>query len=486
MIKIFILVCIPVLLACSKLESRKEDNKGNASEDRYLLLDSRIVAQVENAKLVVGKVKKDRRNPLFVEDREWEKRFDNLYGNVIYDYEEGIYKCWYSPFIEDMSAQGMDLAQRQASYDPPENREMGICYATSKDGIGWVKPEMGMVEYNGSKANNILWRGDRKAGEFWEGPHGSGIFKDLRGDNPDRRYKAIIKGSILSVAFSSDGLNWSPPIPCPDADAAGDTHNNAFWAPTLEKYVGFTREWGQQPDSEGSEGKRWRQVARIESQDFVRWSKAEVVLEGLSKDLQTYAMPVFYYAGVYLGLVAIHDISSDRVWTELTWSPDTKTWYRISPGTPLIPNSDRVLDYDYGCVYACATPVFLNNEIRLYYGGSDYLHYGWRNGSLCLATLRPDGFAGYEQEVIGAPGSIITTTIPYAGQDVHLTADVAPGGYVKVSALDLDGKEIAVAEQVTITVTDAQLKWSKKLETNKLKLRFELDKAKLYSFGFGG
>ena len=484
--KLFLLVLTLFLFSCDRVKSQKEDLKANIGEERYLLLDSRIIDQVENAKLVVGNVKKDRRNPLFVEDREWEKRFDNLYGNVIYDNEEGIYKCWYSPFIEDMSAQGMDLAQRQASYDPPENREMGICYAISKDGIDWVKPEIGMVEYNGSKANNILWRGDGKAGEFWEGPHGSGIFKDLREEDPDHLYKAIIKGGILSVAFSPNGIIWSPPIPCPDADAAGDTHNNAFWAPTLEKYVGITREWGQKSDSEGSKGKRWRQVARIESQDFVRWTNAEVVLEGLSKELQTYAMPVFYHAGVYLGLVAIHNISSDRVWTELTWSPDTKAWYRISPGTPLIPNSDRVLDYDYGCVFACATPVFLDNEIRLYYGGSDYLHYGWRNGSLCLATLRPDGFAGYEPEVSGAPGSIVTTTIPYDGQDVRLTADIASGGYVKVNALDSSGKEIAVAEQVNLTVTDAHLKWSKKIETNKLKLRFELDKAKLYSFSLGG
>ena len=45
-----------------------------------------------------------------------------------------------------------------------------------------------------------------------------------------------------------------------------------------------------------------------------------------------------------------------------------------------------------------ATPVFLKNEIRLYYGGSDWLHTSWRNGFLCLATLRPDGFAGYEQD----------------------------------------------------------------------------------------
>ena len=178
--KVLILWLIPFLTTCDQEKQQKESPDANSSKGRHLLLDSRIIDQVENAKLVVGKVEKDDRNPLFVEDREWEKRFDNLYGNIIYDREEEIYKCWYSPFIEDMSAQGMDLAQRQAPYDPPDNREMGICYATSNDGINWTKPEMGMVDYNGSKANNILWRGDGKAGEFWEGPHGSGIFKDIK------------------------------------------------------------------------------------------------------------------------------------------------------------------------------------------------------------------------------------------------------------------------------------------------------------------
>ena len=52
-------------------------------------------------------------------------------------------------------------------------------------------------------------------------------------------------------------------------------------------------------------------------------------------------MPVFYYAGVYLGLIAIHKQSSDKVWTELAWSPDTKKWYRIDAGNPLIPTPTK-------------------------------------------------------------------------------------------------------------------------------------------------
>ena len=63
-------------------------------------------------------------------------------------------------------------------------------------------------------------------------------------------------------------------------------------------------------------------------------------------------MPVFFHAGIYLGLLAMHDQVTDRVWTELAWSKDTIAWERIEEGTPLIECSDKKLDYDYGCVYA--------------------------------------------------------------------------------------------------------------------------------------
>ena len=432
--------------------------------ERFLLLDSRIVEKTENAQLVVGTVRKHKANPLFGEDKPWEKRFDNLYGNVIYDADAKLYRCWYSPFIVDNSAKGMSLEERDSKrYRPPRGREMGICYATSRDGITWEKPKLGVVEYDGSKANNIVWRG----------PHGAGIFRDAHDPDPKRRYKTIFRG--LRVSVSADGLDWGKPVRCEGVKVRGDTHNNAFWAPTLGKYVGITRTWGA----------KGREVARIESEDFVRWSPAQVVLTGLDKKQQTYAMPVFFHGGVYLGLVAILEPSSDRVWTELAWSPDTKAWRRISPGTPLIPCADKKLAYDYGCVYACAYPVFLDDEIRLYYGGSDYLHTGWRVGGLCLATLRPDGFAGYEQESKDTPAVITTTAIPYAGQPLHITADVAKPGSIEVTVLDQDGKVLSEAQTISATVTDGRLKLRKKVAADRIRLRFELTNARLYSFTLG-
>ena len=155
-ILVFTIACMASLFAMPIINSE--------SHERYLLLDDRIIEKVVNAKIVVGTVQKNPSNPLFVEDKPWEKRFDNLYGNVIYDQQEKIYKCWYSPFIVDYSAQGMSLADRAKPYDDDHpKREMGICYAYSKDGISWVKPELGLVEYQGNMNNNLLWRGPHGA-----------------------------------------------------------------------------------------------------------------------------------------------------------------------------------------------------------------------------------------------------------------------------------------------------------------------------------
>ena len=135
--------------------SQKTVNK-ITKNNKFLFLDDRLIENYNNAKLVVGTVQKNDANPLFVEDKPWEKRYDNLYGNIIYNEDEDLYQCWYSPFIVDYSAKGMTLAERKNPYEPPSNREMGICYAYSNDGINWKKPELDLVEFEGTKSNNII------------------------------------------------------------------------------------------------------------------------------------------------------------------------------------------------------------------------------------------------------------------------------------------------------------------------------------------
>ena len=125
-------------------------------------------------------------------------------------------------------------------------------------------------------------------------------------------------------------------------------------------------------------------------------------------------MPVFRHADAYIGLVALHQqpksgIRSAFVLPVLAGSPDCRTWHWITEGTPFIPPAEapsqqlasplerRLEDrsYDYGCIFTCANPICHEDEIRIYYVASDFLLFGWREGSLALFYLRPDGFAGY-------------------------------------------------------------------------------------------
>jgi PelA/Pel-15E family pectate lyase len=425
---------------------------------RHLVLDSRNIASTSNVKLVLGKIKKHLASPLFGEEKPWEQRFDNFYGSIVYEEDEKLYRLWWNPFI----------------YDPDEGaneRENGLEYAYSSDGIQWTKPNLGLVEYEGSTKNNLI---NRDSG------HGHGIFKDPHESDPAKRYKMIAREDGVSVAYSADGLHWSDWIPAFKVKA--DTHNNAIWAPTLNKYVAISREFAW-------EGKaRRRVVARSESDDFLSgWSNVEVVMDGGSK-FQTYANAIFHHAGVYLGLVSVFDTSDgptdNKVWTELAWSPDTRRWHRICEGTPFIPNSEDEGDPDWGTAYACLNPLFRDtDEVRIYYGGGDGKHNRYRDGYLMLATIKKDRWAGYEAS---GDGTIETVPVTCDGPDLYICADVKIGGSIRAEVIDVNGLSLKDCNPVTTDVSDGKITWSSKnlkdFIAPEIRLRFKLDKATLYSF----
>jgi predicted GH43/DUF377 family glycosyl hydrolase len=476
-------LALSLILSCGWAE---DDNPPVPERNRYLLLDTRIVEKTENARLTLGEVEKHEGNPLFEEDKPWEKRYDNLYANVTFDEQDGLYKCWYNPFIVDNSAKGMTLEERNSiPYEPPEKREMGTCYAFSKDGIHWEKPELGIVEFNGNKNNNIVYRG----------PHGAGVFIDSRETDPAKRFKMFTAANDvdidedMAVAFSSDGIHWSRLVRCPEINPrpVDGTQYNALWVPELGKYVGFTRLRGKkEPDEE------WgsiRQVGRTSSKDYLNWDQAELIFQGQEEHLQIYSMPVFRHAGVYLGLPVIFNTETDRSHTELAWSPDTIEWHRVCPGTPLIKTGKNRSDYDWGCVYGAAYPIFLEDEIRLYYGASNGPHTGWRDGFLCLATLRPDGFAGYTQIEPGATASITTTPIVHRKGTLRLSADVESDGFVKIRVLDEREEVLAESEPLNGSVSDKEITWRDGFSLDELgkgpaRLQFEFKNATVYSFSF--
>ncbi|MCW5849858.1 MAG: hypothetical protein KIT87_07225 [Anaerolineae bacterium] len=437
-----------------------------ATSTKYLLLDPALIEAWDNARLVLGRVEKDPHNPLFVEDKPWEVRFDNLYANVVYDTAAGLYQCWYNPFIMDRVYETTPLAQRPHTVYKPQQREMGLCYAVSRDGIAWDKPDLGIIEFGGSSHNNLVLRAI----------HGAGVYRDDCDPNGERRFKAFMKEG---VAVSPDGLHWSQVAPCPEIEARGDTHNFAFWDVEWSRYVGITRLW------DGGQ----RVVGWTESQDFRHWTKAMPILRSLPDEphRQTYALLPFRYDSLYLGLLMILDTATDLVDCELAVSQDTQHWDRVCPGASLIPRGPRG-SFDWGCIYGAASPLLIDGRLRLYYGGGDDTHGSWRRTGFGLAWLRPDGFAGCAPLDQGAVGRVVTQPVLCSGAQLTVSADAA-GGSLRVGVLEADGLSLADCEPIQTDVTDAPVTWRSgrtlaALQGQPVRLVFEAQAATVYSFAF--
>ncbi len=98
--------------------------------DKLLVLDSRVIEHVENARLMPGSVTKHHGNPLFQADKPWENSLNNLYPNVIWDDEAKIFKMWYKCVLADRDA--IDQMDR-----PSTVHDVGwyLLYAISKEGL---------------------------------------------------------------------------------------------------------------------------------------------------------------------------------------------------------------------------------------------------------------------------------------------------------------------------------------------------------------
>ena len=137
-----------------------------------------------------------------------------------------------------------------------------VCYATSTDGRNWEKPELGLIEYDGTRANNAvdLFNGQ---GDLVCGP----IIFDPADSDPDRRFKGAFwtqkyRGKA-AVAYSPDGLHWqeSPDNPRgPYIEQSGlIRHNGSYY---LNGHGGATHSGPL------------RNMVTYASYDFENWSTA--------------------------------------------------------------------------------------------------------------------------------------------------------------------------------------------------------------------
>ena len=141
-----------------------------------------------------------------------------------------------------------------------ERKYCAICYATSKDGVRWEKPELGLREFKGSKRNNLV---DLDAPGLWST---FAVIHDPDDPDPQRLFKAAYETKInreirFCVAFSSDGLHWVPsknnPVG-PFLEMAGATKHKGLY------YVNG-QSFGHHPGFA-------RRLTTFVSADFEHWS----------------------------------------------------------------------------------------------------------------------------------------------------------------------------------------------------------------------
>ena len=421
---------------------------------------------------------------------------------------------------------------------PEQMNYRRVCYGESEDGINFVKPELGLIEMGGTRANNAV---------IGDPIQGSCVYVDPTAP-PEARYKTQAKwgpfpdhGTILYFYESPDGLHWKKTHQL--EIGACDTQNVVFWDDAYERYVMYTREWvrheGPETDKKVVDPRNYRGVRRLESADLKTWENESIVWKADRTDLATFKTstgmpPVDYYGAcvykypeagdfyIFLAQPFWHwkDRPEEDKWG---YSPDPKNMdkrvIRLAPSTMDVrlgysrdgKTFKRAVDrgpflrtgpdgrFDSRMVWVMPNPVEMDDEIWIYYVGTNRDHdkfvdpaaSGLLSG-IGRAVMRRDGFVSADADYSG--GFLTTSPLTFAGGSLELNMDASAGGYIKVELLDESGKPIEgfsadEADALTGNSVRIPARWSSKGELGKLagkpvQLRFRMRDVKLYAFRF--
>ncbi|MBI3942549.1 MAG: hypothetical protein HY326_06000, partial [Chloroflexi bacterium] len=146
---------------------------------KQLFVDDYLIERMTDAKQILNPAEKVGHNPVVRPDSPWEGNYMAL-SHVIFDQQDQIFKMWYSTasYSAHRGPDGKVVFEGPSDYDPSR-----ICLATSTDGLHWEKPLLGLVEFQGSRQNNIV--PDNNFMPYF--------FQDLHEEDPAKRYKGLIR-----------------------------------------------------------------------------------------------------------------------------------------------------------------------------------------------------------------------------------------------------------------------------------------------------
>jgi hypothetical protein len=466
------------------------------NSDAQLFIDDHLIDKIEKVQRQVHLAEKYFPNPVLTYTEPWEGHCVITWGSVIYDNDEGIFKCWYE-------------AYRQTA---AREQQTSLCYATSKDGIHWHKPNLKLIEFEGSKDNNILFQPR-------QGLDSAVIIKDDSDPDPARRYKMMFylmaekEGPKagpwgLYTATSADGIHWTgsndPLIKA--GDRAG-----FFYNPVRRVYSFFTR-----PGTPAPITKVHRWLGLWESPDFRSSGAMQPVLwpdENDGPGTEFYSLQPFQYESMILGYLEMfyngeNDVRFRRLDTQLAVSHDGVHWERALNRAVVLPFG-LIGSWDGGWAFPSSNPpIRFNNKLYVYYQGRRTFHWGTRPrpfiqdgktyqindpqyghvGSIGVAFLRVDGFASMNAK--GEPGIIRTKPLSIP-KGLNLLINAQATGSLKVAVLDGNGKPLpgfSIEDSMVIKgdSLEHRAQWQKKgiaeLGGQTVILEFHLEDAALFSF----
>lgn len=180
----------------------------------------------------------------------------------------------------------------------------------------------------------------------------------------------------------------------------------------------------------------WKDGIRIttlsKSKDFLHWSEPEETLRGIGFENQVYAMPVFRWGDLYLGLASvIHegDRTSedfDQVDLELAWAAEPERFDFVAAGQHLIPRGRGSYPdgaFDCGCIYASPPVMTPEGEMWVYYMGGNGCHTNFRESSLARAKWQPDKFAALTPRRVYQDSVLATSRLRVEGGTLELLAE---------------------------------------------------------------
>jgi hypothetical protein len=386
-----------------------------------------------------------------------------------------------------------------------------IGYAESDDGMNWTTPKPGIL----GDSNRVL-----------ETPNSYGVSVIDEGPGfPDasRRFKLAWWGRKppgLCVAFSPDGLHWTPHEGNPVLHDYGEESFlndprrpysvsdiiDVYWDPLRERYAGFFKSPALESDGFAAgprAGKFYRRLVTASiSNDFIHWERPWRVMMPEERDpgmLEFYSVGgTIARGGLLIGFVRmLHDDFSTEPggdgegigYTTLATSRDGKHWQRhdeiFFDRSPYQGAWDRAMTW-----VGSAVPV--GDQLYLYYGGYKRGHKieKLKERQLGLAIMPLDRFVSLDASG-GTVGRLLTVPFKHdevSGKRVVLNA-AASGGFIRVQVLDAAGNPVpgatfADCEPVNgnhLALPVSGLDFSN-VGSDPIRLEFEIQNAQLFAF----